>query len=199
MRVVQWAVRITLCASLALGGCASVGTPRHSPQWQFTRGVRLLNERPAGENVPAGIRLIRRAARNNLALAQDRLGLMYLQGWDVPTDTARGMKWIRRAAERGAPAAELQLGNLYRAGRKVPRSWTRAYYWYAIAAKPVRGDVHILNSAQVRAFARRLQRQVAVSLSIHERARILRRVARWHPLRSVPYSGWVMLGSPSAR
>jgi len=62
-------------------------------------------------------------------MAQGRIGLMYLQGWDVPAHTARGMKWIRRAAEHGAPAAEAQLGNLYRAGRVVPRSWARAYYW----------------------------------------------------------------------
>ena len=198
MRVVRWTVGIAVCANLTLGGCASV-RPQQSARVQFMHGVRLLNERPAGANIPAGIRLIRRAARNNLAVAQDRIGLMYLQGWDVPADTARGMKWIRRAAERGAPAAELQLGNLYRAGRVVPRSWARAYYWYAIAAKPVWGDVHIRNSTQIHALARRLRRQVAVALSTHERARILRRVARWQPLPSVPYTGWVTLGPPSAR
>ena len=189
---------MTLCATLMLGGCASL-RQNPSPLVQYRHGLRLLNERPASANIAAGIRLIRRAARNNLAVAQDRIGLMYLLGWNVPADTARGMKWIRRAAERGAPAAELQLANLYCAGREVPRNWARAYYWYAIAAKPVWGDVHIQNSGHIRRLARRRRRQVAGRLSAAQRARIGRRVARWQPLPSVPYTGWVTLGTPNAR
>ncbi len=198
MRIVRRIAGIALCASFTLGGCATV-RPHPSALVQYARGLRLLNERPAGANIPAGVRLIRHAARENLALAQDRIGLMYLHGWDVPADTARAMKWIRRAAERGAPAAELQLAQLYRAGREVPRSWARAYYWYSVATKPVEGDVHIRNSAQIHAFAWRLQRQVAGRLSASARARIMRRVARWHPLPSVPYTGWVNIVPPGAR
>ena len=189
---------IALIGCLALSGCAIEGL-HQAPIAQYVHGVHLLQSRPAGENIPAGIRLIRRAAEKNLALAQDRLGLMYLYGSDVPANTARALKWIRRAAQRGAPAAALQLGNLYRAGVQVPHSSARAYYWYSIAAAPVVGNIHIRNSAQVHAYARRLCQQVGSSLSTAGRAQIDRRVAQWRPLPSVSYTGWVTVPAAHAR
>ena len=198
MAIFRSIVGVTLFGFLALCGCASV-RPHPSPSAQYVRGLRLLRERPAGSGVPAGIRLIRQAAGENLAVAQDRIGLMYLYGLDVPANTARAIRWIHRAAERGAPAAQLQLGNLYRSGRQVPQSWSRAYYWYSIAAKPVRSDVHIENSAQVHAVAGRLRWQVAHRLSASARARIERRVARWQPLPSVPYRGRIIDAGDRAR
>ena len=132
-------------------------------------------------------------------MAQDRIGLMYLYGLDVPANTARAVRWIHRAAERGAPAAQVQFGNLYRSGRQVPQSWSRAYYRYSIAAKPVLSDVRIQNSVQVHAFAGQLRRQVAHRLSESARARIERRVARWQPLPSAPYSGRIINVGDRAR
>ena len=190
MAIFRSTVGVTPFGFLAPCGCASV-RPDPSPLAQYVRGLHLLRQRPAGSGVPAGIRLIRQAAGENLAMAQDRIGLMYLYGLDVPANTARAVRWIHRAAERGAPAAQVQFGNLYRSGRQVPQSWSRAYYRYSIAAKPVLSDVRIQNSAQVHAFAGRLRRQAAHRLSASARARIEHRVARWQPLPSVPYSGWI--------
>ena len=103
MAIFRTTVGASLFGFLALCGCAAV-RPHPSPLAQYVRGLRLLRERPAGSGVPAGIRLIRQAAGENLAMAQDRIGLMYLYGLDVPANTARALRWIHRAAERGAAA-----------------------------------------------------------------------------------------------
>jgi hypothetical protein len=182
---------LTAVAS-ALCGCVSVA-PRPNPRFEFTHGMSMLRESPTPAERAAGIRWIRRAAHENFALAQDRLGLMYLYGDGVTQNTSRALKWIRAAAERGAPAAQLQLGSLYSAGNCVPRDDARAYYWFAIAAKPVASSVSIDNISDVWAFARTLDRSVAPALTVAERAAIDRRVGRWTPAPSVPYSGTVLL------
>jgi hypothetical protein len=131
---------------------------------------------------------------DGLAMAQDRLGWMYLHGQSVPQDTATALEWMRRAAERGAPAAQLQLGGLYERGTKVPMDLEKACYWYSIAAKGVPSDVHITDIAAVQAVASKKAGAVARMLPPARRAAVAARVAQWQPKPSVPYVGEVDLG-----
>lgn len=80
---------------------------------------------------------ILRAANQNLAMAQDFMGTIYLDGRGVPQSTAVALKWLNRAADYGAPAAQLQLGNMYAAGEVVPTDNARAYFWFSVLARPV--------------------------------------------------------------
>jgi len=157
--------------------------------------MSIIEQHPTTQGLAAAVIWIQRAADQNLALAQDRLGLMYLHGDGVEQNTSLGLEWIRKAAERGAPAAQMQLGNLYSNanGNLVPLDEAEAYYWYSIAAKPVTSDVHIYNIAHVRDLAHEHARAVAPTLTDVQRAAIDRRVLTWAPTPSVPYSGVVQL------
>jgi TPR repeat protein len=194
MRSVSRASSLALLAVIALSsyGCASVAR-REDPRLAFARGIAIIQRHGMGKAGAAGIAWIRRAAHEDLALAQDRLGLMYLYGTGVKHSTPRALEWLRRAAQRGAPAAQLQLGSLYSAGNCAPRNDLRAYYWLSIAAKPQTSSVHICNILDVRRFARGAAQGVARRLTAAQLAAVDRRVVRWTPTASVPYGGVVVL------
>jgi hypothetical protein len=149
------------------------------------------------EGRTAGAIWVQRAADQNLAIAQARLGLMYLYGDGVRQNTSLALTWTRKAADRGAPAAQLLLGRLYSAGGNlVPLDNTEAYYWDSIAAKPVVSNVYIFNISQVRDVARKRARTVSLVLTAAQRADIDQRVAAWAPIPSVPYNGVVNISDP---
>lgn len=162
---------------------------------ELTVGLRTLaGARTPGERQTA-VEWIKRAADANLAVAQARLGGLYLRGTGVPQDTSEALLWLNRAARRGAPAARLQLGQLYAVGAIVPVDKVKAYYWYSVAAKAVQSDVTIFNIAQVRSFARRRAQTLGVSLTPAERESVSSHVAVWAPIASVPYGGEVYVGA----
>ncbi|MHB1283064.1 MAG: tetratricopeptide repeat protein [Metallibacterium scheffleri] len=136
---------------------------------------------------------------DDLAMAQDRLGWMYLHGQSVPQNTRTALVWMRRAAERGAPAAQLQLGDLYESGASVPTDLEKSYYWFAIAAKGMPSDVHVIDIAAVQAYASKKAAAVARMLPPARRAAVAARVAQWEPRPSVPYVGVVRLGAGAHR
>lgn len=195
-----------LAATLALAACATPAakpTPPSSavrasaaagnPLAEFYVGIADLKTAHDPAASAAAVAWIRRAAEQNLAVAQDRLGLMYLKGRLLPQRTDLALAWFRKAAERGAPAAGLQLGNLYAKGLVVPTDDAKAYYWYSIVARASPSDVHISNLAEVRAEARRRAERVAGFLTQAQREAIDARVAESRPVRSVPYNGRVQL------
>jgi hypothetical protein len=174
----------------ALAASASQG----NPMAELSLGWRKLARARSQADRDAAVALITSAAQANLAMAQGKLGLLYLDGYGVPQDTPLALQWIRRAANRGAPAAQLQLAGIYAAGAIVPADKAQAYYWYSIAAKPVHSDVTIFNIKQVRSFARKRAQTLADSLTPTEQASVARQVAAWAPKSSVPYSGRVTMG-----
>jgi TPR repeat protein len=186
------AIALLGAAALSLYGCAS-RAPKPDPRGEYARGMSIIQQHQTAQGRAAGFIWIWRAAHQNLAVAQDRLGLMYLYGNGVEQNTSGALQWIHRAAERGAPAAQLQLGSLYSAGNCVPRNYVRAYYWLAIAAKPETSSVYIYNIGQVRDIAYKRARSVARALTAAQRATVDHRVAMWAPKPSVPYQGVVMV------
>lgn len=159
-------------------------------------GIRTLAWARSSSERQTGAAWIERAAQANLAMAQARLGNLYLSGTGVPQDTSQALMWLNRAARRGAPAAQLQLAAIYAVGAIVPVDKAKAYYWYCVAAKPVQSDVTIFNINRVRLFALRRAETLGPSLTSAERASVSRDVTAWVPISSVPYSGHVYLGSP---
>src|SRR5262249_21414183 len=73
------------------------------------------------------------AAQQGNTDAQNKLGLLYLQGQGVPVDFAQAAAWISTAAEQGEGNAQANLGALYLAGRGVPRDLVQAYKWYQLS------------------------------------------------------------------
>ena len=68
------------------------------------------------------------------ALAQTKLGAMYVTGRGVVQDDAEAVKWFRFAAEQGYALAQVGLGLRYANGRGVPQDYAEAVKWYRLAA-----------------------------------------------------------------
>lgn len=103
--------------------------------------------------------------------AQNKLGIMYLNGWGVPRDYNQAVSWYRKAAEQGNAAAQYNLGLMYYNGWGVPEDDIQAYAWFNLAA--AQGDeeakqfrTHIrqhMTSSQY-AEARELSREIAAQI-----------------------------------
>ena len=68
-------------------------------------------------------------------MAQNNLGLMYLNGEGVPKDPAQAAKWYFRAAELGLAEAQTSLGYMYYFGQGVPKDFAQSAKWYRRAAE----------------------------------------------------------------
>lgn len=59
----------------------------------------------------------RKAAEQNLPLAQLMLALSYASGRGVPRDDLQALRWFEQAADNGLALAQYGLGMLHGAGR----------------------------------------------------------------------------------
>lgn len=75
------------------------------------------------------------AARNGSMMAQNNLGVMYLNGLGVERDDAAAAHWFEQAATQGHAAAQTSLGVLYMEGRGVQRDYFVAFELWHRAAK----------------------------------------------------------------
>lgn len=79
-----------------------------------------------------------RAERGD-AVAEAKLGWLYLNGRGVPQNYYLAAKWFYRAAIKGQGEAQYQLGMLYNKGEGVPRDYTLAYMWLNVSASQAGG------------------------------------------------------------
>ncbi len=64
--------------------------------------------------------LYRKAAEQNDADAQNKLGHCYYNGQGVAKDCVEAVKWFRKAAEQNDADAQNKLGHCYYNGQGVP-------------------------------------------------------------------------------
>jgi hypothetical protein len=67
---------------------------------------------PAGEVVPPGAQAYYDKAKTGDVHAMRMLGVMYLNGLNVPQDREKGLYWYRKAAENGSEAARAELNKI---------------------------------------------------------------------------------------
>jgi hypothetical protein len=67
--------------------------------------------------------------------AQNKLGLMYVNGEGVSRDHAEAIKWFRRAASQEHAGGQFNLGKMYAEGLGVAQSLIRAYMWINLSAQ----------------------------------------------------------------
>jgi uncharacterized protein len=79
------------------------------------------------------------AARGS-AVAEARMGWLYLKGRGVPQDFHLAAKWFYRAAVQGEGFAQYQLAMLYNKGQGVPRDYLLAYMWLNLSASQAVGE-----------------------------------------------------------
>jgi len=73
-------------------------------------------------------------AEAGMPLAQNYIGLFYLEGLGVEKDEAKGFQYLERGAINKSPIAQNNLGNLYREGKGCTLDMDKAVYWYQKAA-----------------------------------------------------------------
>jgi hypothetical protein len=66
----------------------------------------------AGETVPPGAQAYFEKAKAGDVYAMRMLGVMYLNGLNVPQDREKGLYWYRKAAENGSEAARAELSKI---------------------------------------------------------------------------------------
>ena len=71
-----------------------------------------------------------KAAAQGNPYAAYRLGKLYLEGTDVPKDTAKAVEYLTNAAQEGNQYAQYTLGKLYLAGADVGQDREQAYRWF---------------------------------------------------------------------
>jgi hypothetical protein len=102
-----------------------------NPAQEFLQG---LNDYQGGR-YPQALTLFRESAAQGNALAQNYLGLMYMNGHGVPTDYAQALSWYNKAAAQGNFSGECNLGIMYERGLGIPKDKVTAYMWYTLAAQ----------------------------------------------------------------
>ena len=67
-------------------------------------------------------------------VAQNNLGILYLDGKGVPQNTSEAVRYLSLSAASGSSLGQNNLGGLYRDGKGVPRDYTRAAQWFNASA-----------------------------------------------------------------
>ena len=86
----------------------------------------------AGDYAEA-LRILRPAAEQGDAEAQNAIGSMYSNGDGVPQDYAEAVRWVHLSAEQGYASAQRGLGYAYKNGFGVPQDFVQAHMWLNLA------------------------------------------------------------------
>ena len=97
---------------------------------QYALGKLLQSQRRMEEAVS----WYEKAAAQGNPYAAYRLGKLYLEGKDVPKDTAKAVEYLSDAAQEGNQYAQYTLGKLYLTGEDVARDQEQAYRWFWASA-----------------------------------------------------------------
>jgi len=156
-----WAARLAVALML---GALPISTSRASADGvgDYARG-----------DYQRAARTLQFEAERGRPLAQTYLGFMYQTGRGVPQNFELAALWYRRAAEQGVPAAQYLLAMLYDKGFGVPQDWVEAEVWLDLAAAA--------GSARDRSFWSTMRDNVAMKLTLDERAWAQQRAALWRP------------------
>ena len=102
---------------------------------------KSLDERPtrAEQDHAEATQLYRLAAKQGIAGAQSRLGVMYAEGREVAQDDRESVRWFRLAAEQGDAEAQAGLGLAYGAGRGVLQDFVASHMWMTLSAAQLTG------------------------------------------------------------
>lgn len=80
-------------------------------------------------------RKLKAKADQGVAMAQNILGRMYLQGQGVSKDPDNALALFRKAANQGLANAQSNLGVMYASGQGVTQDYKQSIYWFDKAAE----------------------------------------------------------------
>jgi TPR repeat protein len=88
----------------------------------------------AGDYVTA-LRILPPIAEGGDAVAQNMLGMLYLQGWGVEQDHEKALSLFRKSAGQGDPKGAYNLGRMYDNAWGVTKDFAEAVKWYRASAE----------------------------------------------------------------
>ncbi|MFV2055822.1 MAG: hypothetical protein ACC707_05105 [Thiohalomonadales bacterium] len=94
----------------------------------------IVNEHSTALNNSSSYAILSKAKRGDTH-AQFNIGMAYINGKDIASDTTKGILWLEKASNANHTQAQLALANLYFEGKKIRNNYTRALHWYHIAAE----------------------------------------------------------------
>ena len=92
---------------------------------QYALGKLLQSQKRMNEAVS----WYEKAAAQGGSWAAYRLGKVYLEGRDIPKETATAVEYLTNAAQEGNQYAQYTLGKLYLTGEDVTQDREQAYHW----------------------------------------------------------------------
>lgn len=84
-------------------------------------------------NPERAFKLYRRAAKQSVPFAQNKLASIYYAGELVPRDYTLARRYFTFAAEQQETAAQISLAQMYAWGEGTPRDLVKAYMWLSVA------------------------------------------------------------------
>jgi TPR repeat protein len=120
-------------AAVAPISAPAVVSASEDAETQFHRGTLYETGKGVQQDYAQAVLWYRKAAEQNLAIAQYRLGVLYANGVGVPLDKSQAAAWFQKAAEQGYVYAQEMLGSDYLTGEGVQRDYAEAYFWFDIA------------------------------------------------------------------
>jgi TPR repeat protein len=119
-------MRKTLILAAALLGLSSLAVMADTLQ----DGARYFQR----ADYPRALASWRPLAVQGNPVAQNNLGIMYLDGKGVPQNTSEAVRYLSLSAAAGSSLGQNNLGGLYRDGKGVPRDYGKAGQWFAASA-----------------------------------------------------------------
>ena len=92
---------------------------------QYALGKLLQSQKRMNEAVS----WYEKAAAQGGSWAAYRLGNVYMEGRDIPKETAKAVEYLTNAAQEGNQYAQYTLGKLYLTGEDVTQDREQAYHW----------------------------------------------------------------------
>lgn len=89
-------------------------------------------------------KLYLKAAEQDFAPAQVKIGLMFFTGKEIPQDYNEAVNWFKKSAEQGILETQKKLGVMYSNGIGVIQDYKEAYKWSFLAA--AQGDKDAIKS-----------------------------------------------------
>lgn len=120
----------------AAGAAAKAAAPAAKPaekytQTQLKQAYRDMEQKKYKSALP----VLRLAAADGVAEAQNNLGILYYHGLEVPHDDVKAVELFTRAARQKFAPAQTNLAVAYEKGHGVEKNFDKAYEWYLKAAE----------------------------------------------------------------
>jgi TPR repeat protein len=85
--------------------------------------------------ITASREAVLKAAKQDDAIAQSKLGYHYINGIGISKNTELAVSWFKKSAEQGFVEAQYNLGTCYEEGKGINVNIQQAKYWYGKAAE----------------------------------------------------------------